>query len=72
VAALHAEFSLSLVRALGDGARLGVGVVRVRILAATTAASGHFAGLLPFARACAAVGHEVRVAAPESVSGAVQ
>jgi UDP:flavonoid glycosyltransferase YjiC (YdhE family) len=38
----------------------------VRVLFATTANDGHFGPLLPFARACAGAGHEVRVAAPES------
>lgn len=44
----------------------------MRILAATTAGAGHFAGLLPFARASAEVGHEVRVAAPRSFAAAVR
>ncbi len=44
----------------------------MRVLAATTAGAGHFAGLLPFARACVRVGHEVRVAAPASFAGAVE
>jgi len=43
----------------------------MRILVATTAGAGHFAPLVPFAGACAAAGHEVRVAAPASFSGAV-
>jgi UDP:flavonoid glycosyltransferase YjiC (YdhE family) len=43
----------------------------VRILVATTAGAGHFAPLVPFARACARAGHRVRVAAPESFRGAV-
>jgi UDP:flavonoid glycosyltransferase YjiC (YdhE family) len=38
----------------------------VRVLFATTANDGHFGPLLPFARACAESGHEVRVAAPAS------
>lgn len=38
----------------------------MRVLFATTANDGHFGPLLPFARACTASGHEVRVAAPES------
>ena len=38
----------------------------MRVLFATTGNDGHFGPLLPFARACAAAGHEVRVAAPES------
>lgn len=44
----------------------------VRVLAATTAGAGHVAGLLPFARACARAGHEVRVAAPASFAGTVE
>jgi len=44
----------------------------VRVLGATTAGAGHFAGLLPFARAGAQAGHEVRVAAPPSFAGAVE
>lgn len=42
------------------------------ILAATTAGAGHFAGLLPFARASAQLGHDVRVAAPRSFAAAVR
>ena len=41
------------------------------MFAATTAGAGHFAGLQPFALACARAGHEVRVAAPASFAGAV-
>ena len=44
----------------------------MRALFATTANDGHFGPLLPFARACAAAGHEVRVAAPESYAAAVE
>ena len=44
----------------------------MRVLAATTAGAGHFAGLLPFARACVERGYEVRVAAPRSFAGSVQ
>jgi hypothetical protein len=43
----------------------------VRVLGATTANDGHFGPLLPFARACAEQGHEVRVAAPESYGAAL-
>jgi hypothetical protein len=43
----------------------------VRVLFATTANDGHVGPLLPFARACAATGHEVRVAAPESYGAAL-
>jgi UDP:flavonoid glycosyltransferase YjiC (YdhE family) len=38
----------------------------VRVLFSTTANDGHIGPLLPFARACVAAGHEVRVAAPAS------
>ena len=44
----------------------------MRVLAATTAGAGHFAGLLPFARACVRAGHEVRVAAPASFASTVE
>ena len=44
---------------------------RVRVLCATTANDGHFGPLLPFARALAGAGHEVRVLAPESYADAV-
>lgn len=43
----------------------------MRVLIATTANDGHFGPLLPFARACTAAGHEVRVAAPASFGDAV-
>ncbi len=43
----------------------------MRLLVATTANDGHFGPLVPFARACSAGGHEVRVAAPASYAGAV-
>ena len=41
----------------------------MRVLCATTANDGHFGPLLPFARALAEAGHEVRVAAPASYAG---
>jgi hypothetical protein len=44
----------------------------VRVLCATTANDGHFGPLVPFARACADAGHEVRVAAPASFAAAVE
>jgi UDP:flavonoid glycosyltransferase YjiC (YdhE family) len=44
----------------------------MRVLCATTANDGHFGPLLPFARACATAGHDVRVAAPASYSAAVK
>jgi UDP-glucoronosyl and UDP-glucosyl transferase len=44
---------------------------QVRVLCATTGNDGHFGPLLPFARACAEAGHEVRVAAPASYAAAV-
>ena len=40
----------------------------MRVLVSTTAGSGHFGPLVPFARACQAAGHEVVVAAPASFS----
>lgn len=43
----------------------------MRVLCSTTANDGHFGPLLPFARACTASGHEVRVAAPASYADAV-
>ena len=46
----------------------------MRVLFSTTAGTGHFGPLIPFARACAANGHTVAVAAPgrfaETVTGA--
>lgn len=44
----------------------------MRILVATTAGAGHFGPLVPFARACAAAGHDVRVAAPGSFAGVIE
>ncbi len=44
---------------------------QVRVLCATTANDGHFGPVLPFARALAVVGHQVRVAAPASYAGSV-
>jgi UDP:flavonoid glycosyltransferase YjiC (YdhE family) len=44
----------------------------MRMLFATTANEGHFGPLAALAVACAASGHEVRVAAPESFAAAVQ
>jgi len=43
----------------------------VRVLFSTTAGSGHFGPLVPFARACRAAGHDVVVAAPASFAPAV-
>jgi len=43
----------------------------MRVLVSTTANDGHFGPLQPFARACTAAGHEVRVAAPASYGGAL-
>lgn len=43
----------------------------MRVLCSTTANDGHFGPLLPFARACAGAGHEVRVAAPASYGAAL-
>lgn len=44
----------------------------MRVLVATTAGAGHFAPLAPFARACAAAGHDVLVAAPASFADTVE
>ena len=44
----------------------------VRLLFSTTAGAGHFGPMIPIAHACAAAGHEVAVAAPESFAGHVQ
>ena len=44
----------------------------MRVLFSSTARSGHFGPLVPFARACVAAGHEVMVAAPASFSGEVR
>jgi len=41
------------------------------VLFSTTAGSGHFGPLVPFARACRDAGHEVKVAAPLSFTAAV-
>ena len=43
----------------------------MRVLVATTAGAGHFGPIVPFALACAAAGHEVRVAAPLLLGTAV-
>ena len=44
---------------------------RVRVLFSTTAGEGHFGPMVPVARACAAAGHEVAVAAPGSFAANV-
>jgi hypothetical protein len=44
----------------------------MRALFATTANDGHFGPLVPFLRATAAAGHEVRVAAPASYAAALE
>jgi glycosyltransferase len=44
----------------------------MRVLIATTAGSGHFAPLVPFATALHEAGHAVRVAAPTSFAAAVR
>ena len=43
----------------------------MRVLCATTAGTGHFGPMIPVAQACAAAGHEVRVAAPDSFASHV-
>ena len=44
----------------------------MRVLASTTAGSGHFGPLIPFCVACRDAGHDVRVAAPASFASAVE
>jgi UDP-glucoronosyl and UDP-glucosyl transferase len=43
----------------------------MRVLFSTTAGSGHFGPLIPFAKGCCDAGHEVKVAAPASFAAAV-
>ena len=43
----------------------------MRVLFSTTAGAGHFGPLVPVAQACAAAGHEVRIAAPASFAADV-
>lgn len=43
----------------------------MRVLFSTTAGSGHFGPLVPFAKACRNAGHEVKVAAPSSFAAVV-
>lgn len=43
----------------------------VRVLFSTTAGSGHFGPMVPFAEASRTAGHDVKVAAPASFAGAV-
>ena len=43
----------------------------MRVLFSTTAGSGHFGPLVPFATACRDAGHDVKVAAPASFAAAV-
>ena len=43
----------------------------MRVLFSTTAGTGHFGPLIPFAKACMAAGHTVAVAAPDRFAGAV-
>lgn len=45
---------------------------RVRVLSASTRGVGHFNPLVPFADACVRLGHEVLVAGPPSLAGAVE
>ena len=44
----------------------------MRVLFSTTAGTGHFGPMIPVARACAAAGHDVRVAAPDSFASHVE
>lgn len=43
----------------------------MRVLFSTTAGSGHFGPMVPFAQACRDAGHEVKVAAPASFAATV-
>ena len=43
----------------------------MRVLFSTTAGSGHFGPMVPFAQACRDAGHDVKVAAPASFAAAV-
>jgi UDP:flavonoid glycosyltransferase YjiC (YdhE family) len=43
----------------------------MRVLFSTTAGTGHFGPLIPFAKTCVAHGHTVAVAAPGSFADAV-
>jgi UDP:flavonoid glycosyltransferase YjiC (YdhE family) len=51
---------------------LGCENVRMRVLFASTRGAGHFNPLVPFADACLRRGHEVLVAGPPSLAGAVE
>ena len=44
----------------------------MRVLFSTTAGAGHFGPLIPVARECAAAGHEIAVAAPQTFHGTVE
>ena len=44
----------------------------MRVLFSTTTGDGHFGPLIPVARECAAAGHEIAVAAPQTFHGAVE
>jgi UDP:flavonoid glycosyltransferase YjiC (YdhE family) len=44
----------------------------MRVLLSSTRGAGHFAPLVPFARACARAGHEVLAAGPPALAGAVE
>lgn len=44
----------------------------MKVMVSTTANTGHFEPLVPFARACAASGHDVRIAAPAGFAWAVE
>jgi UDP:flavonoid glycosyltransferase YjiC (YdhE family) len=65
--------ALRLARAHDElsGARLVAACGVMRVLFSTTAGTGHFGPLIPFAKACTAAGHTVAVAAPGSFADAV-
>lgn len=62
---------LTFVRPDADAIHLSLSVAAMRVLFASTAGEGHFAPMVPVAKACQAAGHEVLVAAPESFARTV-
>jgi hypothetical protein len=67
----HARLGHVPVNEMRQGQQIPWDSHRVRLLVSTTANDGHFGPLVPFARACVASGHDVRVAAPASYAGPV-
>ncbi len=70
-AVAHHQAVAALVRPLGTRLEVVCNDLGVRVLFSTTAGSGHFGPMVPFAKACRDAGHEVRVAAPASFAEAV-